>query len=150
MALKLKTNRKAQWVEVLEDNSKPKSKKNPVLGMFKFQPLTQSESFAIFKECETDKWYIPPTTGKKTSNPYRESAIEDPIELILKRAKKIIVDWKDIFSEDEEGNEFEVEFSKDMIDVLYDFNPSIINHVLDKADELANIASKSDENELKN
>jgi hypothetical protein len=51
MALKLRTNRKAQWVKVLEDKTKPEGKKNPDLGMFKVIPLNPSEIHSSYKEC---------------------------------------------------------------------------------------------------
>lgn len=151
MALKLKTNRKAQWIEVLEDREKPKGKKNQVLGRFKVMPLTPSEIHALIKECEEDKWMLPPNERKKKNPQYiRESVISSPTEFIVKKAEKTIIDWEEIFAEDDDGTEVPIEFSTEMIETLYEFNPEIINYVLDKADELSNLASKSEDGELKN
>lgn len=151
MALVLKTNRKPQWVEVLEDVNKPKGKKNPVLGRFKVLPLTPDEIHSLLKECKEDEWLLPPNEKKKKNPQYiRESTIGDPTEFFVKKAEKVIVDWEDIFTEDENGNKVPVEFSKDMIETFYRFNPDVIVYVVDKSDEFSNLISKAEDGELKN
>lgn len=147
MALKLKTNRKAQWIKVLENREKPESKKNPVLGMFQVLPLTPSEIHTLYKECETDKWYTPPV---KKASPQRESVVENPFEFVVKKAQKTIINWKDIVTEDDDGNEIQLQYSKEMVETLYEYNPEVINYILEKADELSNLSAKAEEDELKN
>lgn len=150
MALKLRTSRKPTWIKVLENNNEPESDKNPVLGSFKVIPLTPSEIHSIYKDCEVTKWDIPPAIGKKKSEPRKENIVEDPISFIIKKAKKTIIDWEGLVTEDEEGNEIEIPFSKEMIETLYELNPDVIGYVLDQSDKISVLSSKSEEEDLKN
>jgi hypothetical protein len=146
MALILKTGRKPQWIEVLEDRSKKKSKKNPVLGMFEVLPLTPSETQDIYNQCLKQVWYTPP--GKR-SKPERDQEA-NPIEFVINKAKKVILNWKDIFTIDDNGNMVEVKYSEDMIEVLYENNPDIIGYVLEEADKISSLNNELEEDEIKN
>lgn len=150
MALVLKTNRKPHWIKILESRDKPEGKKNPVLASFKVIPLQPNEVREIFKKCETVKWEVPPSVGKREFEPRKEVTVDDPFEFVIMKAKKTIIGWEGILTEDKNGDKIEIPYSEEMVETLYGFNPDVINYVLEEADKLSNLWSKSEDGELKN
>lgn len=138
MALKLRLQKDRIRIDYREDNDNPDSE---ILATFFVEPLSSTELNDLFKKHERKEWLSP---NRKTKKELHKEI--NFIEAQKERVCKEIVDWEGIL--DEKNKPIKCTDENKM--AAWDFNPDIINWVLDEIDSIKENKEKTKKEQEKN
>jgi len=127
MGMKLKTKKDEIWITE-EDGEGGTAR-------FLVSPMTPKEDLELLEKCKVKEW----DRNQRFENP-------DLWMFRISKIRKVILDWEGI--EDEKGKP--LEFNKYNLELVYLYNPTLIDRVLVKADKLGERKAEEQEDQIKN